>query len=67
MSYDFNIKNETMIPRAIKKSIVERLRKGKVIVLYGARQVGKTTVVKDILADYPGGLYLNCEHASTKQ
>lgn len=56
-----------MIPRAIKKSIVEHLRKGKVIVLYGARQVGKTTVVKDILADYLGGLYLNCEHASTKQ
>ncbi len=39
-----------MIPRSIEKQIVERLKNtNKVIVLYGARQVGKTTLIKSLL------------------
>ncbi len=35
---------------------------GKVVVIYGARQVGKTTLVKEILERFPeDGLYLNCD------
>jgi len=38
------------------------LFKGKVVVIYGARQVGKTTLVREILGRYPDrGLYLNCD------
>jgi uncharacterized protein len=43
------------IPRAIEDSITERLRdSNKVVVLYGPRQVGKTTLCREILADWPG-------------
>ena len=43
------------IQRFIKKEIQERLStRGKVIILYGARQVGKTFLVEDILKDVKG-------------
>lgn len=35
-----------MIKRTIHKRIEERLFRGKIIVLYGARRVGKTTLAK---------------------
>jgi len=41
------------ISRFQQKNIEENLFKGKVIVLYGARRTGKTTLVKDILLKYP--------------
>lgn len=48
--------------RAIQPAIEAALFQGKVIVIYGARQVGKTTLVREILARFPGrGLYLNCD------
>jgi len=51
-----------MIPRFLEKTISESLFMGKAIVLYGARQVGKTTLVRSILSKYPdSGKYLNCE------
>ncbi len=56
------------IPRFIEKSIKERLFKGKLIVIYGARQVGKTTLVKKILEEYgPNSNYLNCELLSVQK
>lgn len=41
------------IRRLLKKDIQKRLllKQGKIIVLYGARQVGKTSLVEDILKD----------------
>lgn len=39
-----------MIPRAIKSSLMEKITPGKVVVLYGPRQVGKTTLVKEIIS-----------------
>lgn len=55
------------IPRIIEKRIKERLFKEKVIILYGARQVGKTTLAQKILAEFgANGKYLNCELASVE-
>jgi uncharacterized protein len=47
--------------RYIKPQIMKRLYQKKVIIIYGARQVGKTTLVKDILrtAVDTTGLYLS--------
>lgn len=50
------------IPRTVEKAIKKSLFQGKVLVLYGARQVGKTTLVKKIAEEggEPYG-YLNCD------
>ena len=43
------------IPRTIKTSIEERLQESnKVVILYGPRQVGKTTLAKEIISDWQG-------------
>ena len=41
-----------MIKRSIQKRIENHLNKGKVIVLIGARQVGKTTLTNELLRHY---------------
>lgn len=42
------------IPRSLASEIKEKLQLGnKAIILYGARQVGKTTLVKKVLEDLP--------------
>lgn len=40
-----------IIQRIIKKSIKDHLQANKVVVIYGSRQVGKTTLINDILKD----------------
>ncbi len=58
----------SMFTRAIESQLKEKLFQGKVIILYGARQVGKTTLVKKVLAEYgEKGRYLNCENLSVQQ
>ncbi len=48
--------------RALQPVIEQSLFKGKVIVIYGARQVGKTTLIRTIQDQYPDrSLYLNCD------
>lgn len=43
------------IPRAIKASITNRLKESnKLVILYGPRQVGKTTLAREITSDWPG-------------
>jgi len=49
-----------VIPRFIDKKIEEGLFKGKAVILYGARQTGKTTLAKAIL-DRQAGNYLNAD------
>lgn len=53
------INNSVMIERFLYKIIEDKLFKGKVIVLAGARQVGKTTLLKQILRNKEGVLWLN--------
>jgi predicted AAA+ superfamily ATPase len=56
-----------IIKRIAENKIKSRLFKGKVIIVYGARQVGKTTLVKHILNDFgKEGIYLNCELLSVQ-
>jgi len=57
-----------IINRSLEPIIRKNLFGGKVVILYGARQVGKTTLVKKILSEYPEtGKYLNCELVSVQQ
>lgn len=57
-----------MISRLLEKSIKNDLFKGKTIILYGARQVGKTTLVQKILNEFGNdSRYLNCEILSVEQ
>lgn len=56
-----------MIIRHAQKEVDRWLFKGKVIILYGARQVGKTTLCKHILDTYDSKpAYYNCEIQSVK-
>ena len=54
-----------MYTRSLEKQIEAWLFKNKVLVLYGARQVGKTTLCQKIIKKYDG-LYINCEKQSVK-
>ena len=50
------------INRKIKQKILNRLGKGKAVLLFGPRQSGKTTLVKKLLAEYdPDALFLNAD------
>jgi uncharacterized protein len=57
-----------MITRTIESTLHSFLFKGKVIILYGARRTGKTTLSKAILAQYgPEARYINCEIMQYRQ
>ncbi len=57
-----------MYVRFIQKSIESWLFKSKIIIIYGPRQAGKTTLAKTILDKFgDDGLYLNCEVDSVKR
>lgn len=51
-----------LIRRAIQPKVEAILEKGLVAIVYGARQVGKTTLAKQIAQErYEKSLYLNCD------
>ncbi|MBI5413645.1 ATP-binding protein [Candidatus Peregrinibacteria bacterium] len=51
-----------MLERAILPEIEKRLFKGKIIIIYGPRRVGKTTLAKEILRNHDSqDGYFNCE------
>ncbi len=57
-----------MVIRTIHQRIDKWLFRQKVIILYGARQVGKTTLAKQILRQYDSeSAYYNCEIQSIKE
>lgn len=57
-----------IIKREIQKLIKKSLFKGKIVIIYGARQVGKTTLVKEIMKDYPkNSEYYNCDEIDIRQ
>lgn len=48
------ILNNQYIPRAIMPQIKNRLKPGRIAVIYGPRRVGKTTLLNKFLEDYKG-------------
>lgn len=56
-----------ILKREIQKRIEEKLFKGKVIIVYGPRQVGKTTLIKEIIKNYPDCLSLNCDEPDIRE
>jgi len=57
-----------MLKRRLQEKIQKELFKGKAIIIYGARQVGKTTLMKQILKDNKDkkSKYFNCENISVQ-
>ena len=55
-----------MIERYIESQILKSLDDGFVTVLYGARQVGKTTLANKVLSGSDQGLYLNCDDPAVR-
>ncbi len=53
------LKMTGMIKRTLESAIQQRLWQGKAIILFGARQVGKTTMLKNLLQDRDDVLWLN--------
>lgn len=57
-----------MIERRLKQLIIPRLFRGKAIVLTGPRQVGKTTLLKMLMAETDRKvLYWNCDEPDIRQ
>lgn len=55
------------IKRTIQKQVEKALFKGKIVVIYGARQVGKTTLVREILRKFPEkSEYFNCDEPDVR-
>lgn len=54
------------IAREVTDSLKADMFKGKVIVLTGARQVGKTTLMKSVLSDFKSVLSLNADNATDR-
>ncbi|MEY4603268.1 MAG: hypothetical protein RIT43_560 [Bacteroidota bacterium] len=50
-----------MIERFVYKSIEEKLFQGKAIILLGPRQVGKTTLLKEVIKNRQDSLWLNAD------
>ncbi len=56
-----------MISRLVTSTLSERLGKGKAVILLGPRQVGKTTMLLDILEKDKAGLYLDCDEPDIRK
>jgi hypothetical protein len=56
-----------LIERAILGQIERSLFKGKVVIVYGARQVGKTTLVRQIERKHPGSVYVNADEPDIRE
>ncbi|MEK7459731.1 MAG: ATP-binding protein [Patescibacteria group bacterium] len=55
-----------LIKRWLKNKIIESLNDPRITILYGARQVGKTTLVKEIIKEH-NGLYLSCDEPDIRE
>lgn len=60
--------NNLYIKREIEPVIRSGMNKGKVIILYGARRTGKTTLIKHLFEqDHQKYLYLSCEQSRIRE
>lgn len=56
-----------IIQREIQNKVIKSLFKKKIIIIYGARQVGKTTLVKEIQQKYKNSAYYNCDERDIRE
>lgn len=56
-----------MIERILEDRIKSQFGKGKAIILMGARQVGKTTLLKNIIKDSENSLWLNGDEVDVQE
>jgi len=56
-----------VIERSVEPYLLSRLGLGKVMVLLGARQVGKTTLLRSLLGDTDRTLWLNADEPRVRQ
>jgi uncharacterized protein len=56
-----------MYYRDLKKTILKWMDSDEILIIYGARQVGKTTLMNMILNDLDSSIILNCEQIHVKQ
>lgn len=56
-----------MIKREAKKQIEKAMELNKVLILLGARRVGKTTLVKSLMEKRTNARYVNCELLQNKE
>ena len=59
--------NFKYIKRELEAEIRKCLNHGKVIILYGARQVGKTTLIRNLFSKKEKVLYLSCEQVRIQE
>lgn len=56
-----------LIKRKIQTTVENSLFQGKIVIIYGARQVGKTTLVKNIQSHFVDSSYFNCDEPDIRQ
>lgn len=57
-----------LIKREIQNDIEKRLFRKKVVIIYGARRVGKTTLIREIQKKFQDiSLYLNCDEPDIRE
>jgi len=57
-----------MIKRSLERIIQKHLFRNKAIIIYGARQVGKTTIVEELVKEFTGTtLFLNGDDADVRE
>ncbi len=55
-----------VIKRWLKDELIQSLKDKRVTILYGARQVGKTILVKELIAEY-NGVYFSCDEPDIRE
>jgi predicted AAA+ superfamily ATPase len=55
------------IQRRIKDKVLKRLEYNPVVALLGARQVGKSTLAREILEDYPNSVFIDLEKPAQRR
>ncbi len=61
IAFVINTQNMLIFQRENYVPILEKLYKGKIIIIYGPRQVGKTTLCKEIQKKYPNSKIIVCD------
>jgi len=56
-----------VINRLIISRVENSLFQGKVVIIYGARRTGKTTLIREIQKKNLGSVYLNCDEPKVRQ